>query len=321
MSSAQRARYMVMLSAAVVLCAGLILVNSWQRELTSAVNWHILLRIQLPLITTAILVGVALCTSSAALQVVLRNPLADPGVIGIASGASLVAAGLLILLPTSFMQYLHYMLPAACFAGALLSTWLIFMIARRLRGFNSAVILAGIALTTIAGALMGWLYLIADAQSMRNLTFWIMGSLHQADGWILMVAAPLIVSSFVYLVRQAPKLNRLYAGDTTAKSVGVDPQKLGRGVLIAAALSVGCAVAIAGSIAFLGLLIPHYLRLRWGYDNRFILPASGLCGAITLLLVALSSEVVPYATLPVSMVTATIGGPLLLLALTRGQFK
>ncbi len=321
MSSAQRARYLTGLCAVIVVCATLILINSWQSNLSTAVNWHILSRIQLPLIITAIVVGLALCSSSAALQVVLRNPLADPGVIGIASGASLVAAVVLILLPASLMQYLHYMLPAACFVGALFSTWLIFIIARRLRGFNSAVILAGIALTTIAGALMGWLYLIADAQSMRNLTFWVMGSLHQADGWILMVAAPLILSSFAYLVRQAPKLNQLYAGETTAKSAGVDPQKVGRGVLVAAALSVGCAVAIAGSIAFLGLLIPHYLRLRWGYDNRFILPASGLCGAITLLLVALSSETVAYATLPVSMVTATIGGPLLLLALTRGQFK
>ncbi|HBY38403.1 MAG TPA: heme ABC transporter permease, partial [Alteromonas sp.] len=110
-------------------------------------------------------------------------------------------------------------------------------------------------------------------------------------------------------------------GDLTAKSAGVDPDKLKLTIMIACALAVGAAVAIAGSIAFLGLLVPHYLRLVIGHNNRYLLPASAVTGATILLLVALISEWVPFAALPVSMVTATIGGPLLLFAMVKGQLK
>ena len=183
------------------------------------------------------------------------------------------------------------------------------------------MILAGIAITTLTSAIMGWLYLFADAQSMRNLTFWIMGSLHQADAWVLLVSAPIIVLSLLIIGRNATALNVLYTGDLTAKSAGVDPDKLKLTIMIACALAVGAAVAIAGSIAFLGLLVPHYLRLVIGHNNRYLLPASAVTGATILLLVALISEWVPFAALPVSMVTATIGGPLLLFAMVKGQLK
>ncbi|GGF81991.1 FecCD family ABC transporter permease [Alteromonas lipolytica] len=304
----------------VVFCA--VLANVWwQADTTAATRWYILTHLQLPLALTAVLVGSALCVSGAALQVVLRNPLADPGIIGIASGASLTAAMVLILMPEWMVDTLHYSLPMACFAGALLSTWIIYRLSARLRGLNTAVILAGIAITTLTSAIMGWLYLFADAQSMRNLTFWVMGSLHQADGWILLWSGPLIVGSCLFILSRAKSLNYLYSGDLVARSAGIDPQQQSKFILLASALAVGCAVAIAGSIAFLGLLVPHYLRLMLGNDNRIVLPASALCGATMLLLVAFVSDLLPYASLPVSMVTATIGGPLLLFALLKGQFK
>lgn len=293
----------------------------WQADTTAATRWYILQHLQLPLAITATVVGAALCVSGAALQVVLRNPLADPGIIGIASGASLMAALVLILMPEWMVSTLHYSMPLACFSGALLSTWVIYRLSARLRGLNTAVILAGIAITTLTSAVMGWLYLFADAQSMRNLTFWVMGSLHQADGWILLWSAPLIIGSCLLIISKASTLNYLYSGDLTARSAGIDPQQQSKIILISSALAVGAAVAIAGSIAFLGLLVPHYLRLILGFDNRVILPASAFCGGVILLLVALISDLLPYATLPVSMVTATIGGPLLLCALLKGQFK
>lgn len=299
----------------------MILVAPWMEPVQDAIRLHILVKLQLPVLLTATLVGAALAVSGACLQIVLRNPLADPGVIGISSGASLVAAFLLILAPSALLPYLHYWLPLSCFAGALLSTWLIYRISRHLQGLSAAVILAGIAITTIAGAILGWLYLFADAQSLRNLTFWIMGSLYQADWLILAVAAPLIIISVVYLLLQASRLNRYYAGDMIAASAGVNPVLLSRFVLLACAVSVGAAVSIAGSIAFIGLLVPHFLRLVLGYNNKVLLPACALTGAIILLFVVLLTESLQMISIPVSMVTATVGGPLLLFAMYRGQLR
>ncbi|TPV54073.1 iron ABC transporter permease [Aestuariibacter sp. GS-14] len=315
------AQWLAALFAFMLCAAGLLLFSGWQWDLSVDVNRRILWQLQLPLTITAMITGAALSVSGASLQVVLRNPLADPGIIGISSGASLVAAFVLILAPEALVAHLPYTLPVACFTGALFSTWLIYRLSVRMRGVNTAVILAGIAITTLTSAIMGWLYLFADAQSMRNLTFWIMGSLHQADLWVLAVSAPIIVLSLLVIGRHAGALNVLYTGDITAKSAGVDPEKLKLTIMVACALAVGAAVAIAGSIAFLGLLVPHYLRLLLGYDNRYLLPACAMSGATILLLVALLSEWVAFAALPVSMVTATIGGPLLLFALVKGQLK
>ncbi len=314
-------QWLVCLLVLMICTAGALLGSGWQVGLTQQLNFQILWQLQVPLMVTAVITGAALSVSGASLQVVLRNPLADPGIIGISSGASLVAAFVLILAPDAMIDHLPYTLPVACFTGALFSTWLIYRLSVRLRGINTAVILAGIAITTLTSAVMGWLYLFADAQSMRNLTFWIMGSLHQADAWVLMVSVPVIVFSLLIIYRNAAALNLLYTGDMTAKSAGVDPDKLKLTIMIASAMAVGAAVAIAGSIAFLGLLVPHYLRLVMGHNNRYLIPACAMTGATILLMVALISEWVPFAALPVSMVTATLGGPLLLYALVKGQLK
>ncbi|WP_232365204.1 FecCD family ABC transporter permease [Salinimonas marina] len=297
------------------------LLTDWQWGGENALFWHILLQLQLPLVLTAILVGAVLVVSAGSLQVVLQNPLADPGIIGITSGASLVAAGLLILQPVQSLLPSVYLLPLGCFIGALLSTWLIYRVARRLRGAAMAVILAGIAISTLAGAVMAWLYVIADAQALRNLTFWLMGSLYQADWLVLLVAGPVMLLSVLYQLTQARRLNWLYGGETMAASAGVSPPQLIRRTLVASALGVGAAVSVAGSIAFIGLLVPHFLRQVVGHDNRVLLPACALCGAAILLGVATFSEYLHLVTLPVSMITATLGGPLLLLALYRGQWK
>ncbi|WP_176582448.1 FecCD family ABC transporter permease [Salinimonas sediminis] len=298
-----------------------VLLTDWQESVASEVFWHILWQLQLPLVITAILVGAVLAVSAASLQVVLHNPLADPGIIGISSGASLVAAGLLIVQPIQLAQGALYLLPLGCFIGALLSTWMIYLVARRLRGAAMAVILAGIAISTVSGALMAWLYVLADAQALRNLTFWLMGSLYQTDWMILSVAGPVMLGSVVYQCWQSRQLNWLYGGETLAAAAGVTPEKLIKKTLLASALGVGAAVSVAGSIAFIGLLVPHFLRLVIGYNNRALLPACALCGAVVLLAVATLTEYLHLITLPVSMITATVGGPLLLLALYRGQWK
>ena len=188
-------------------------------DLSAGMAWHIIIQLQLPLVFTAILVGAGLSVSAATLQVTLHNPLADPGIIGISSGASLMAALVLLTLQLDSVNY-FYLLPLACFVGALLSTGLIYMVARRLRASATAVILAGIAISTIAGAIMAWLYILADAQALRNLTFWLMGSLYQTDWWILAVAGPLISAGLFYQLSQAGALNWLYGGSALAAAAG-----------------------------------------------------------------------------------------------------
>lgn len=282
---------------------------------------HIIVQLQIPLILTACLVGAALSVSGATLQVVLRNPLADPGIIGITSGASLVAALLLLLTPQWATAYLHYLLPFGCFVGALLSTFIIYRLARKLVGSSTAVILAGIAISTLSGAVIAWLYMFSDANALRNLTFWLMGSLYQTNWLILSVGGPLIVIAVGLQLFFAGDLNKLYAGEIAAKSSGVDVEKLTERALIICAIAVGTAVSMAGSIAFVGLLVPHILRLIIGHNNRYLLPLSALSGASLLMLVALCSEMTRAITLPVSMVTATLGGPLLIWALAKGQLK
>lgn len=311
----------VVVSLALVLgAAGILGATGWS-DAPTALKQHIIVQLQMPLILTACLVGAALSVSGASLQVVLRNPLADPGIIGITSGASLVAALLLLLTPQWASAYLHYLLPMGCFIGALLSTFIIYRLARKLLNSSTAVILAGIAISTISGAVIAWLYMFSDANALRNLTFWLMGNLYQTNWLILSVGAPLIVIAVALQIYWAGDLNKLYAGELAAKSSGIDFDKLTERALIVCAIAVGTAVSMAGSIAFVGLLVPHILRLLIGHNNRFLLPLSALCGASLLMLVALSSELTRAITLPVSMVTATLGGPLLIWALANGQIK
>ena len=290
-------------------------------DTTADLKQHIIVQLQIPLIFTACLVGAALSVSGATLQVVLRNPLADPGIIGITSGASLVAALLLLLTPQWATAYLHYLLPFGCFVGALFSTFIIYRLARKLLASSTAVILAGIAISTLSGAIIAWLFMFSNANALRNLTFWLMGNLYQTDWLILSVGGPLIVVAVGLQLFFAGDLNKLYAGELAAKSSGVDVEKLTERALIVCAIAVGTAVSMAGSIAFVGLLVPHILRLIIGHNNRYLLPLSALSGASLLMLVALSSELTRAITLPVSMVTATLGGPLLIWALAKGQLK
>ncbi|RPJ68846.1 iron ABC transporter permease [Alteromonas sediminis] len=281
------------------------------------VTWHIILHLQLPLVITASLVGASLASGAAALQIVLKNPLADPGIIGITSGASLSAATLILLVPSGALAYFHYWLPLACFAGAMLSTLLIARIAHKLQLLDAAVILAGIGISTVAGAIVAWLYLFSDAQAMRNLTFWLMGSLHQADWWVLAVAAPLMLTSVIVLIKQGRPLNQWYLGEMAAKSVGVNVQRFSALILVCVAVAVGAAVSVAGSVAFIGLMVPHLLRLKLGHDNRLIVPASALTGACLLLLVVCLNSLLTTTLLPVSLVTASLGGPIFLYLLVK----
>lgn len=305
---------------AIAVIVGLLGINvSLHSQLLSdAVEQHIFINLSLPMLMTALLVGSALAMSSAALQVVLNNPLADPGIIGISSGASLCAGIVIIggVLPSSS---LIWGLPLACFIGALLSSGLIYLLAKRLALTHSAVILAGIAISTVCAAALAWLYIFGDAQATRNLTFWLMGSFQHASYPILAVAGGIILLGIGALSYHRSALNSLYLGDINAQLLGIDPQRLTRVVLVICALLVGVSVSIAGSIAFVGLLVPHILRRIFGSDNRLIIPLSGLVGAALMLVIVNVNQLLNGVDLPISLLTASIGGPIFVWVLFQGQ--
>lgn len=309
---------MFSLAVLLLLTTFLVLIQGLNAPFSDPVEYKILLQLRLPTVLTALVVGAGLAVSSASLQVLLRNPLADPGIIGISSGASLCAALFLLLGASLPATYVQYFLPLSCFIGAIFSTLLIYAIARQLAGRgSSAVILAGVAISTLSGAIISWLYFFSDSQYIRNLTFWLMGSLQQADWRILALAAPLMLLLMLYMLGQGQNLNRYYFGSNAAQLAGVEIKRFNRKVLLASALMVGIAVSIAGSIAFVGLLVPHLLRNFYGHDNRFILPASALLGGSLLMLVLLVSSLFGGINVPVSMLTATIGGPVFLYSVIR----
>ena len=304
----------------VLLCCSLVLINLlhpvWSFE--PAIAWQVFWHLQVPQVLTALIVGSALSASAAILQVLLRNPLADPGMIGISSGASLMAA-VLLLSSLSQWSYVTYLLPFACFTGALGSTWLMFHLARKLAFTPVAVILAGIALSTISSAIVAWLYLYASPNQLRDLTFWLMGSLQHTDIWLLLVAGVILVPCALVLRGLLPQLNRLYLGPQQASLLGVNVRQTTQVALLVCAVMVGLSVAIAGAIAFIGLLVPHIVRQLIGHDNRKVVPVAALVGGILLLCIVTFNTFSGAIALPVSLLTATIGGPFFIYILFHRQ--
>ncbi|MFT5282415.1 MAG: iron complex transport system permease protein, partial [Yoonia sp.] len=252
----------------------------------------------------------------------LNNPLADPGIIGISSGASLMAALFLVfvsslgIMPTQIL-YTHsiYLLPVLCFIGACLSGILIYIVAKKIGHSVASFILAGIAISTAFSALVGWIYLVAPPQALQSLTFWLMGSLQYTNYQSLSVALPIMMFGLFMLAKSAAQLNILYLGEHAALTSGVKAKALQTKVFVCVALLVGLSVSIAGSIAFLGLLVPHAVRKLHGYDNTKVFLYSGLLGAIVITLCALLNEYLFNTAVPLSMLTASIGAPLFIYVL------
>ena len=285
---------------------------------------HILWQLKLPIALTAIFVGASIAAASAALQVTLNNPLADPGIIGISSGASLMAAVFLFVFSSlgiaansALYEYSVYWMPVLCFIGACLSGLLIFGLARKLGQSIASFILAGIAVSTAFSALIGWLYLIAPPNALQSLTFWLMGSLQFTDYNSLLVAGSVISIALFCLLRLSSKLNLLYLGHASAHLAGVNATRLQTQIFLLVAVLVGMSVSIAGSIAFLGLLVPHAVRRLHGYDNRLVLTCSAILGASIILLCAIINEYMFNTSVPLSMLTASIGAPVFIYVLFK----
>ncbi|MGN6145517.1 MAG: FecCD family ABC transporter permease [Mesorhizobium sp.] len=279
--------------------------------------------IRLPRVLMGVLVGASLAVSGAVMQGLFRNPLADPGLIGISAGASLGAVAVIVLGATMLAPVVALLgpmtLPLAAFVGGLVATLILYRIATRQgRTSVATMLLAGIALAALAMALTGVLVYMADDRQLRDLTFWQLGSLAGATWQKIGTAGPVIVAALAATPFLARGLNALALGEATAGHLGIPVQRLKYVAIVSVSAAVGAAVAVSGGIGFVGIVVPHLLRLAIGPDHRYLLPASALLGAAMLLVAdAVCRTIVAPAELPIGIITAAVGGPFFLWILLR----
>lgn len=285
------------------------------------VHRTVVAEIRLPRILLAVAVGGSLGMCGAALQGVFANPLADPGLIGTSSGAAL---GAVLGIVSGFGSVGSWSTPVFAFTGAVVVTALVYRVARH-DGRTEVVtlVLTGIAVNAMVVAAIGYLTYLADDQELRSIVFWQLGSMAAARWGSVLVGFVFLGLGLVVLPKLTRSLDLLALGENEARHLGVDTERLRRVVMLVSALVVGAAVAVAGIIAFVGLVVPHLIRLVAGPGHRLLVPASVLGGA--LLLVAadvVARTVVEPAELPLGVLTSAVGGVFflwLLLATRREQ--
>lgn len=291
----------------------------------SATDRVILLDIRLPRLALGLLVGASLAVSGAVMQGLFRNPLADPGLVGVGAGAGLGAIAAIVLgaaLPTGIAVALgNYTVPIAAFLGGWITTLVLYRIStRRGRTSVAVMLLAGIALGALAGAVSGVLVYRADDAQLRDLTFWGLGSLAGATWAKVLAAAPLIVIALVSAPFLARSLNALALGEASAAHLGIPVQRMKAVAILTVAGATGAAVAVSGGIGFIGIVVPHILRVAIGPDHRYLLLNAALLGAALLVGAdMISRTVIAPAELPIGIITATMGGPFFLWILLRNR--
>ena len=276
----------------------------------SAIQTEVVLKIRLPRVLVAAVVGVALAAAGTVLQGLLRNPMADPYVLGISAGAS-VGASLAIGfgLGSSFLGFL-YAVPLMAFVGALVTIFVVYNIARR-NGGNSmlSLLLIGIAISSFLSAVVSLIKIISS-DALHGIVYWIMGSL-QVAGWNhLYIASPFIFVGIIIIYYYAKDLNIISLGENQAQHLGVDVEGLKTRLLICVSLITAAAVSVSGIIGFIGLIIPHMTRLLVGPDHRILIPTSALLGAVVLIICdTLARTLMSPAEIPVGIITALLGSP------------
>lgn len=283
--------------------------------------------VRLPRVALGILVGAALGISGTAIQGIFRNPLAESGLIGISAGASLMAV-IIIVLEVSLFSGLsnllgYYLLAFGAFAGAGIAAMLVYQISRTDGKSNVAtMLLAGIAINALAGALTGLITYIADDQQLRNITFWMLGSLAGASWETVWSILPFILIPVLLLPRMGKALNAFSLGEAQASQLGLKVNVVKRNVVILATMAVGTSVAVSGIISFVGLLVPHTIRMVIGVDNKHVLPASALFGALMLTMAdIICRTIIAPIELPIGVITALLGTPLFLYILIKDKKK
>lgn len=291
-----------------------------------AADAAVLWAIRVPRVLAGVLVGAGLSVSGALMQGLFRNPLAEPGLVGVSAGAAAAAAlaivlggPLLTLLPPALGPAL---LPGAAFIGGLLATGVALRVGRGADGDRGRLLLAGVAISAVSMALTGLLVTVASDAQLRSLTFWSLGSLGGVTWPALALLGLLVLPPLLLVGRLANALDALAAGDRAALHLGVDVRRLERAAVLLTALVTGACVAATGVIGFVGLVVPHLARRLLGADHRGLLPASALLGALLLTLADLLARTVAAPVeLPIGAVTALVGGPFFLWRLRRVGFS
>lgn len=276
-------------------------------------------QLRLPRVLVAVFVGAALATSGTIMQGLFRNPLAEPGIIGVSAGA---AAGAVISIATGWSALNRWILPALAFAGAVSSIAIVFGVwsAGRRRSV-STLLLVGIGINSLLGAFISLVTTLAkNEQELRSIVFWLQGGL-DARTWehVTLISVPILLG-IVVAAAYGRDLNMMLLGEEQAQTSGVNVRRTRAQLLLLASLITGIGVAVTGVIGFVGLVVPHVLRMIVGPDHRLLLPASALGGALFLVLADIVSRMAfqPY-TFQVGVVTAIVGAPIFLFLALRGS--
>lgn len=277
--------------------------------------------VRIPRVLLAAFVGAALAVSGAVLQGLFRNPLAEPQLIGVSSGAALGAIGCIVLSENLAVPEVlgPYLLPLAAIAGALAVTTALYLFAVRKRDRGVAtMLLVGIAINALAAVGIGFFTWIANDGQLRSLTYWTLGSFGSARWDTTLPAMALMLAAILSLLPLARRLDLLQLGAVEAQRLGVSVPKLRRRIVFGAATAVGAGVAMSGIIGFVGLVVPHVVRMIGGVHHRVLLPASALCGAALTVVADLGARVIVQpAEMPVGLLTSAIGAPFFLWLILR----
>ncbi|MEM7360862.1 MAG: iron ABC transporter permease [Pseudomonadota bacterium] len=289
------------------------LYNSFSSEVELSITQNIIVNIRLPRVLMALLVGAALAVSGASLQGLCRNPLADPGLLGISSGAA--AGAVTMILFAKYVPWLQfagpYAISLAAFAGAAIATFTVYSLAQV--GGHIQIptfLLAGVAINALSAAIISGLSFIADDQALRLISFWMMGSLASATWTTVAITVVVLGGTIAAIYQRRHALNLILLGEANARFSGIDVERVKNQILWLNALAVGVAVAFSGIIGFIGLVVPHILRLASDTNYRYLIINSALLGAGLLTLADLVSRmVIAPAELPIGILTSLIGAP------------
>ncbi len=294
---------------------GKALADAWNRE--TSVESLILVEIRMPRALLAGLIGATLGLAGAALQGLLRNPLAEPGIIGVSNGAAL---GAVIVFYYGLAGIAWFMLPLAGLIGALISVLCIFALVGRSRSIIT-LILAGVAINAIGGALIALaLNFAASPYAMQEIVFWLLGSVANRGFREVYIALPFMLLGWGMILYSGRFLNALTLGEETARSLGFDVTRQRLVLILGVAASVGAAVSVAGNIGFIGLVVPHLVRPLVAYEPRRLLLASALVGAILLLLADVAVQSLSATTeMKLGVITSLVGAPFFLLLILKSR--
>ena len=291
----------------------------------SVLQKSVMMEIRLPRVILAAFVGASLSLSGSCLQGLFRNPLADPGLIGVSAGAALGATSFIVLGSNWLSTHVlgEYLLPLSSILGSAIVISTLFLITR---GFGKEgityLLLAGIAVNAFAGVGIGILTYMSNDSELRGLTFWTMGSFGGSNWRMILLAGFVIIVTIIWMIRDGRDLDILQLGEFEAYRLGIDIYRLRFNVIISSAIIVGVSVSLAGMIGFVGLVVPHLTRMVGGVNHKYLLPGSALFGAILMVIADLIARImIKPAELPVGLITSAIGSPFFLWLIFRMRMR